>query len=318
MFLIQKMTMIIGAGLAFIMGGVAQDDRQDAEIMLERSFEVAAGGALRVDVNDGDVAVTTHGGSGVEVEIWATGRDMDWAREVYERMNFSVTASSGVVTITAEDARISRNEWGRNRGVGIGVRVSIPERFNLDIETSDGDVSIEDVQGSVSLNSSDGDITLMDVVGPELRVRTSDGDVRVGNTRTEVLDVRSSDGDITVAGAIGSVQLKTSDGDIDAARLSGSITLETSDGDIVAGFADITDFLATTHDGDIVMYAPQELSADVMLEGEDLSLDREMVVQGTVSRRRISGQINGGGPSIRARSGDGSITLRRSSRASRN
>ena len=66
----------------------------------------------------------------------------------------------------------------------------------------------------------------------------------------------------------------------------------------------------TTHDGDIVLYVPEGLAADVSLQGEDLTVAPGFTLQGQVSSRRVNGTLNGGGPRVDVRTNDGKISLR--------
>ena len=144
-----------------------------------------------------------------------------------------------------------------------------------------------------------------------MSLRSSDGDIDIGEVRGEELMVQTSDGDIS-GGTLQAarMRLRTSDGDINVKRAAGDIEANTSDGDIVMRLGSIERVRVTTHDGDIVLYVPEGLAADVSLEGEDLTVAPGFTLQGQVSSRRINGTLNGGGPTVDARTNDGEISLR--------
>ncbi len=270
----------------------AASDRRESDPVFHREFTVGAGGNLRVNIPDGDISVRSGSSSRVVIEVFVRSRDADWGREVFERMDFTAGVDGNTVTVAARGADVRRDEWRRNRGVGVTAQITIPARFNAQIETSDGDIRLESLEGNVSLRSSDGDIDIGEVRGQELMVHTSDGDISGGTLQAARM------------------RLRTSDGDINVKRASGDIEANTSDGDIMMRLGAIEGVKVTTHDGDIVLYVPEGFAADVSLEGEDLTVAPGFMLQGQVSSRRISGTLNGGGPRVDARTSDGEISLR--------
>jgi DUF4097 and DUF4098 domain-containing protein YvlB len=264
------------------------------ESVFSEQFDVGPGGTLRVDVPDGDVTVDTWSGDGVEVEVLLSSRDMEWATEMYERMEFTAGVEGSTVRVTARDPRIQRSEWGRNRGFSVAVHIKVPQRFDADIRTSDGDIRLGDLNGSLWLDTSDGDIDLGRIQGSEVEIETSDGDVTAVGLLVERTTIRTSDGDIAVESATGALQATTGDGDIDVQV------------DAVGGVR------LRTGDGDITLYVPATLAATVDLDGEDLDVARSFAITGRISRRRVRGDINGGGVRLEASTGDGSISLRQS------
>ena len=279
-------------------GRSAGRDQRGRERVVQRRFDVGPGGTLTIDIPDGDVEVETGNRSDVQVEVFLSSRDMEWARERFDRMEFKAEASGNTVTVTARRVRTRRSDWGRGRGPGFGIltRVSVPQRFNADISTEDGDIFLGDLDGRVVLNSSDGDIELGRIRGDELSVETSDGDITA-----DALEARQTD-------------IRTSDGDIDIRAVGGAIRATTSDGDIRVRLAQAGDVRLRTSDGDITIYAPMSLKAEIDFDGEDLNVDRGFAITGRLTRRRVSGTLNGGGPLIQAGTHDGSITLRESGR----
>ncbi len=293
---------IVPAGIWFTVRAARPDTDQTrqaeparqrtAQRVFEQEFSVGSGGALVVDLPDGDVEVRAGPVSSVRVEAFISGHDMEWGREVFDRMRFRANLAGTTVRVDGENPRIERGEWRDGRGISVRVVITVPTQFDVDVATSDGDVALEQVDGRVELRSSDGDITLSAVTGTELRVQTSDGDILADR-----LDV-------------GKTWLRTSDGDIQVKDVSGALEANTSDGDIVVSLSDAQGVTLSTNDGDITIHAPADLRADVILEGEDLSVPRGFSLQGQVTRRRIEGTMNGGGPRVEARTHDGEIWLK--------
>jgi DUF4097 and DUF4098 domain-containing protein YvlB len=271
----------------------AESPRQRAaDLVFEQEFSVGPGGALVVDLPDGDVEVRTGSGSTVRVEAFVSARDRQWGREVFDRMRFRADLSGTTVRVDGEDPRIERHEWRDGRGVSVRAVITVPSKFDVDVGTSDGDIGLEQIDGRVELRSSDGDIEVNAVTGGELRVQTSDGDILADR-----LDIERT-------------WLRTSDGDIRVRNFSGALEANTSDGDIEVYLASHRGVALSTNDGDITIHALEDLGADIVLEGEDLSVPRGFSLRGQVTRRRIEGTMNGGGPRIEARTHDGEIRLK--------
>ena len=108
----------------------------------------------------------------------------------------------------------------------------------------------------------------------------------------------------------GELDVHTSDGDIIVDRHDGSrAEIRTSDGDIVLRSVRAP-IDVSSGDGDITVTAPADLAADVYLEGEDLSVAEGLELLGRIRSHSVQGTLNGGGPNLELRTGDGAITLR--------
>ncbi len=263
------------------------------ERLFSERFDVGAGGLLEVEVGDADIEVRT-GGSEVSVEVFVWSEDTEWGREVFNRMAFDASVRGSTVTVTARNPRIRSSEWRRGRGVGVTAVIHVPSRFDLDLDTDDGDIVVDDIEGDVRVRSSDGDIDMASVRGSTLEIESSDGDLTVSLIDVDRVSMRSSDGDIRVEGLSGEGDFRTSDGDVrlTLVRLAG---------------AEIH-----TGDGDVVIYVPEQLDASITLQGEDVEVDLPMTLRGRISDERVEGTLGNGGPPLRVTSGDGGVVLRRS------
>ncbi|KPJ90454.1 MAG: hypothetical protein AMS18_10865 [Gemmatimonas sp. SG8_17] len=269
-----------------------QHDQQSRDMLLDRQFDLGSGGTLTVEVPDGDVMVRTSPDSRASVQVVVSAHDRAWGRQVFERMEFAVRRSGDDLSVTATSPRVQDNEWRDNRGVGVQVEITLPQSFNLDVATSDGDIDIGDVAGRIELRTSDGDIVLGNVRGPALTVTTSDGDVSAASIAAERLAIQTHDGDVDVTVDSRSARIATGDGDIHLhLAAGGEVTLRTGD-------------------GDITIYADPSLNANVELRGEDVLVGPGFSLEGRVDRRGAQGQLSGGGPLLVAETGDGTISIR--------
>ena len=286
-----------------------QRDRYPWELMQQHSFDVADGGTLRVRVDDADLAVMASTTRSAEVTIRLRSNDMEWARDRFERTNYRARMDGGTVVIESDEE--PNNSWRSGNWMSVFVEVHLPSRFDLDLETQDGDVSVAAFEGQARVHSQDGDLTIDSLQGGDIELRTQDGDVRAALLSGPTVEIFSQDGDIDVDTLGGTVTMHTQDGDI---RIGSADTrhmeLESSDGDIhVALVTTGARMSLETRDGDISIEAPSALQADIDFSGEEVHIRGSFRINGRVSRGRAKGNINGGGLEIRARTNDGTVRL---------
>lgn len=295
LFVSSRLLLRVGtsAGLAALLAtptmGEAQEHRGDP--VYHQTFVAAAGGRLDVRVGDADVRILPGGDRGVEVTTYLSASDSAWGRELYDSMDFEAHQSGTTVVVTAREHRHRHRTWSRRSWFQVLTEIRVPLRFDVTISTGDGDVSVGTLTGSIDIRTSDGDIGLADVQGPSVRLHTSDGDIITGALRATTVVLDTSDGDIDVGSAGGDVRVRTSDGDVNIA---------------LAGAGPVS---ITTGDGDVRVSVPAGFPASVDLSGEDVDLAAPIQVTGRLSRGQIRGTLHGGGPEIRVRTGDGSVSL---------
>jgi len=112
------------------------------------------------------------------------------------------------------------------------------------------------------------------------------------------LHVRTGDGRIGVRGRLESLNLHTGDG---------SITAEVMPGSKVA-----SSWRVETGDGSVTLRLPSDVAADLDAHTGDGSLTVDLPLNETQREKHsVKGRLNGGGPLITIRSGDGSVRVGR-------
>ena len=274
-----------------------QDRGQYREMMLDREFTVRPGGTLRVDVPDADVEIRSGSDDKTIVRVFVAARDMEWGRDVFNRMEFDAGIAGDEVHIDARDPRLRRSDWSDRRGgVAVVVEVTAPRTFNAYVATGDGDIDIGDFEGNVKLETSDGDIYAGHLRGAEVTLETSDGEVSVESLAGERLMIHTQDGDVQVG------------------LLTGPARVSTGDGNIRVYLEEGNDINLRTGDGDIAIYADPALRAEVDLSGESVRVASGFNLDGRVTRHGAQGQLNGGGPMLYAHTGDGTVVIRERTR----
>lgn len=157
------------------------------------------------------------------------------------------------------------------------VTVNLPAESNLDIHTGDGSIKGARVHGTMYLNTGDGSIHIEDADGQ--------------------LAAHSGDGGIHVDGRFDTLKIETGDGSIHA--------------DINRGSKLASSWYMHSGDGSITVQLPEDLAADLDVRTGDGSIrsDLSTLTEQDKHNHTLRGKLNGGGPLLELRSGDGSIHL---------
>jgi putative adhesin len=244
----------------------------------EKHFSVSGTPEVVLTTFDGSIEVRPWDKPEVQVVIEKRGRDKADVAE----LDVESQQNGDHVEVSVKEPRTHgfRVHFG---GRSAKLIVSVPARADLQARSGDGSIDVERIDGHVQLRSGDGSIRAHDMAG-DLDVHTGDGSINVGGKLTGPFRARSGDGAIAVHAASGS----TAGADWDIVTGDGSVTLELPD-----GFGAELD--AHTGDGRIHM--------------QDMTLSN---VSGEIGRSSLRGRIGSGGRNLRVRTGDGSITLKRS------
>ena len=197
----------------------------DLQLIKEKSFDISEGKSLIVDVPGGDVKITYWNKESVEIKIFGN-------EKAFDKMDFDISGDQETVELIGKK-RSSVSSWFSN--IKVDVEIKAPAKFNLDINTSGGDIKCGGIDGMIILNTSGGDIWT-DKCSGNINVSTSGGDVFLF-CKDAAIQAETSGGDIELeySGENMGIDLSTSGGDIDIklpSDLRASLDLSTSGGDV--------------------------------------------------------------------------------------
>ena len=226
------------------------------------------------------------------------------------------------VNFELDDGSVTVSGWHQNQ---VDVRVTTKGRgFKPGdlrvIESQNGDsVSIRIVVPSHWLDWSTGErwvrAELRVPMGLKLHARTGDGSVRLDGVKGTVRAI-SGDGSISARSLDGDLDAETGDGSVQVEGRFDGLRLRTGDGSIVAtagaGSRTGNGWEANTGDGSITLGLPSGFACDLDAHTGDGSIntDLPLTVRALKSKNHLVAKMNGGGPPLRLRTGDGSITIR--------
>lgn len=285
------------AGFMFVASACSVDlDAQGYTGHEEKRFEVSGTAELDLTTFDGAVQVDVWDQPTVQVTI----ERRAMTKEEAEKIEVKTEQNGNHITIEASQPphRDTVMHIGRYISRSVRLVASVPRETNLTARSGDGSITVRGVSGRLELRSADGDINGTDLKG-QLAAHTSDGSIDLGRVEGD-LDVDTADGRITVAGKFGALRARTSDG---------SVTVTADAGTKMAADWDIS-----TGDGSVEVNLPDGFNADLDAHTGDGTVDVSnltLVVSGAIAKDSLRGKIGDGGRSVRIRSGDGSIRLRR-------
>ena len=252
-------------------------------------YAQSPGGRLSVENFNGSVEISGWDQNSVDV---SGTRYADSETRLHDvRINIS-NQTNGVQIRTLRPDRDHRGHTGAK------YVIRVPRQTELErIESSNGSMRIENIDGNMTLHTSNGSVHLSDIHGN--------------------VDANSSNGSIEVRNVEGRMSFETSNGSVRAENVHGGIHAHTSNGsvDLELGTLAIGDLTASTSNGGITVHLPASTNATISARtsGHDrIYSDFDVTVRGTLSASRVEGTLGGGGPRIELSTSNGNIRLARS------
>ncbi|MFW5687943.1 MAG: DUF4097 family beta strand repeat-containing protein [Spirochaetota bacterium] len=284
------------------MGRVRLDDERGL------SADTGREGSLRITNTWGDVRVTGGDVSAISgtalVTCW--GGDEESVREALEATRVDLTQEEG--------AWVLATQLASEQGTRVDVELTIPRAFSVAVSTASGDLWLEDLAGSQTVNTLSGDINIASLgSGPEDRqqVSTKSGDV-VAAALVGDVTLNSLSGDVMVNGFRGTLRATTQSGDIQVAHGEGSVQLKAMSGDINAALIVIGDepISLTSVSGDVHLEVPAHASLDIVATSTsgDAAVDLELD-DAERGEHRVTGRANGGGLRTELSSVSGDVSV---------
>ena len=286
------------AGLPVLAGCVVHVDSGGYTSRERLHFKVEGRPVIDLSTFDGAIEVQSWDKAEVLVHVESRASSKDLLQSI--DVAGSSQDSHVVVKVTAQE----RPGWDLSSGgVSRSARLvaTVPEDSEVRVHSGDGSVRIERVRGRIDARTDDGRIVIREV-GGEVVADTGDGSVQI-----EDLDgrctVKTQDGSVLVTGKLRGA-LKAISGD-------GSVTVRAAEGSAIEG-----DWNIETGDGGVVLALPDQVDARLDLETNDgritLSGMADMPIEKDGEARRLQAVLGNGQGSVRVRTGDGTIALKRS------
>lgn len=305
---------------------VSADAQPNVDDVIKHTFKVRPGGELLVDTDRGSIEIVSGASDEVRVAIERTARGSSDAE--IERLKFSFDEDGDRVSVFG---KFPDNERSGRYKFKVHIRIEVPEKFDVNLNTAGGSVSVADLIGTVDAETSGGSLSFGRISGPvngrtsggsikleegsgDAYLRTSGGSISLGRVSGDV-EAHTSGGSISIVEASGSVVAKTSGGSIEVKEVHGSIDASTSGGGITAYISEqpASDSRLSTGGGHVTVRLNPALNLDVKAtaSGGGISVKGLPIeVSGKKTKTRLVGAMNAGGPQLEVETSGGGITLK--------
>ena len=274
-----------------------------------KSFTVAGRANVHVDTNDGSVRVTTGDNKQVEFRVEYHGFELG------KNLRVDARQDGDKVELTARITGHWGLSWGRSSR-GLHIEVRMPRDGDLQVETGDGAVQADSINGTVNIHTGDGSVKANTLNGT-IDLHTNDGSITVDSLKGDIR-LRTGDGSIEARDLDGRVEADSGDGHIRMAGRFDALNVKTGDGSVdtrvLPGSKMASSWTIRTGDGSVDIVLPSDFQTNIDASTGDghISLGIPVTVEGTFSNSQIHGKMNGGGQPLTIHTGDGSIRLSKS------
>jgi len=324
-------TILIASNLLFMSSGSSHSQIEDR---VTRLFQVNPGGQLtfRADLGSIELQATDTDTLKVEVIRKVYTQDREEADKILGNLELTCTQRGNDVSMDIALKKAWFSFAGqRKQRLQLLCLVTVPRKFNVDLRTSGGSVSVDDIEGRVSSKTSGGSLHFGSIKGPvrgatsggsitlagcvgTADLRTSGGSISIGEVDGKVI-ANTSGGSIQIDRVRGSVTAKTSGGSITVEEVTGKIEAKTSAGTVTARISGQpkADSQLSTSGGSIIVYLADNIAVDVdaKTSGGRVKAELPVTAQEKAVKNELKAKINGGGPKLLLHTSGGSIYLRR-------
>lgn len=203
---------------------------------LNKTFSVDPGGTLAMEVDRGSITVATGDRTDVAIEVKRTisGLSDSKAQAVFDDHEVTFTQDKDRVLIKARFKSPTKGWFSRDQNkLQVKYLISIPKKFNVDLNTAGGSITLGDLDGVAKVRTSGGSLNLAEVTG-KVDAHTAGGNVTLKNGGDEAT-LKTSGGSIHVGKAAGDTLATTAGGSISVDTAEKKLTARTSGGSISLG-----------------------------------------------------------------------------------
>ena len=169
---------------------------------------------LTLDVDTSNGGVTIQGMAGIQtasvtIALRSKGETLEEAQDRLDRIVYHVEQLGNRINLRY---RSSEQDADVRRYSGVAFDVLVPIDTQVEVDTSNGAISVEDISGTILLDTSNGAIDVYDSTG--------------------ALTADTSNGRIEVVRFVGELRLDTSNGEMWLEDVAGTVDAETSNGSV--------------------------------------------------------------------------------------
>ncbi len=255
----------------------------------DKTLTVNGGAQLYVSTGSGYIHVSA--GSDNQIHIighvhanhnWMGGSTDEAVKQAVD--NPPIEQSGNSVRIGAK-----HESWFQH--VSIDYDITTPGNTQLKADSGSGDLKVSSIQGGSKLETGSGVIYAQDLAG-DTYLQTGSGDIR-GSF--------NGDGNVTAGAGSGTIRLT---------GVKGGLKAETGSGDISIAGQPVSMWKIEAGSGSIDLnLGGAKFTLDAETGSGSVHTDQPISMQGSLDKHHITGNVNGGGPTVKVETGSGSIRI---------
>ncbi|MEO8464801.1 MAG: DUF4097 family beta strand repeat-containing protein [Gammaproteobacteria bacterium] len=296
----------LAISVLFVVGACAR--AQTASGTFDRTLNVAE--PLELDVQTGSGSIDIRAGAAGKVEVHGEIRVGGWKISGVDEIVKKIEASPPI-ELDGNRLRIGRLDEGLwQKNVSISYTIVVPAATQLRSHTGSGSQAASGLAGPVVVESGSGSVTLTDI-GGAAEARTGSGSIHAhgiggaftgaaGSGRIEV--ALTGRGDVAVSTGSGSVELTGVDGAARVRTGSGSLSVEGKP----TGPWELDTGSGSAH---ARVASDAAFTIDAKAGSGGVRTSQAVTIVGGTQRGELQGQVRGGGPTVRIRTGSGGINI---------
>jgi len=306
----------------------------DVSRTVEKTFEVKPKGTLAIDSDHGSITVQSKITEIVSIEVIlvADVSSEKSAESVFEEFHLDFAQKGDNVFVTGKKEGNGLGLFDNSNKLKVKFIATVPEKFNLDLNTAGGSITVGDLDGQLVARTAGGSLDFGSISG-SVDGKTAGGSIRLKGSGDNVA-LKTAGGSISIGPVNGNAEVKTSGGSIRTGEVTGALEAHTAGGSIsidgVAGAVDAKtsggsvwatimkqpkeECTLTTSGGNIAVSLPDNISVSIQARtfGGKVSTDLPITVKGELSKSQIQGTLNGGGPALILETSSGNISISKS------
>jgi DUF4097 and DUF4098 domain-containing protein YvlB len=252
----------------------------------ELHYTMAPGSSVYVVNQTGNI--TVHAANSRQAQISTT--------QATNKVEIDGAQNGNRVTLRTHVLQKVSGDEGR-----VDYDISLPSDTSINIDSENGPIKIENVQGNVTVESDAGQVDVTNVTNGAVQVQTLNGAINLNGVKNSRVSVVTTGGNVHLTGVTGpKVSVETTNGAI------------TYDGDFAGGGA----YTLMNHDGDIDVKVPASASLDLTARSVKGSVTNDFPFQKPqhlpfqlAEGRSFAGTSNSGASSVELRSFSGKIRV---------
>lgn len=252
---------------------IAACSAQNQEYSFSEKYNVGAPLQLSLDLEDGDISVLSSNEPDIMVNFIATINKklikID-RLELEKHFTIEITKTQNSIEILSKPRQKENNKTWSKRII-LSFELWVPSTTSCNLYTSDGNISVKDLQANQKCKAFDGNIHLSNIKGD--------------------------------------VSAITTDGNISFRDIEGEFTAFSYDGNLSGSLSTLTEPISVrTYDGDIKVTLPKGQGLNINLRGDEIDTNFKNFV-GTIGDEYIKGKLKGGGVFVDILTSDGDLSL---------